>query len=61
MKKVTDEAGWVEVRTGSSDETYILARLTTLFPAITGYGYLKGYCRSTEDAVNYTMFFMSQE
>lgn len=59
MKIVNDEVGWIEVRPGGTDETYIINRLTSLFPKIVVYGYLKGICKKVDDGVNYTMFFMS--
>jgi hypothetical protein len=49
------------VKAGAADEAYILARLTSYFPRITGYGYLKGYFRNVDEGVNYTMFFMSND
>lgn len=61
MKRVVDEPGWNEVVAGAKDETYIIGRLTKLFPKIAGYGYLKGYYKHVDEAVNYTMFFMSTE
>ena len=43
------------------EEAYLLEKLGHVFPKITGYGYLKGYCREVEEAVNCTLFFMSNQ
>jgi hypothetical protein len=61
LKRVEEATGWREVKAGATDELYILGRLTSYFPKLTGYGYLKGFSREVDEGVNYTMFFMSND
>jgi hypothetical protein len=56
---VAGESGWSELRSKGTEEAYVLGKLSNIFPKITGYGYLKGYCKEVEEGVNCTMFFMS--